>query len=177
MSDLNDWISTLERTVAPPGTYATYYPSSTDDDLAGYLMDAFCESQLEGFFTTGFSIDLDSGIVTPDLPDSGLRLITIYAAITIMRGQILNTKTKQLYKAGTAESDVEYSPNVLVKALASLEAAKAVIVQRLLQSGAAYAIHMVDQYFVRDVQPAGDYWAYYDANIDRAYDYNAPWAG
>ncbi len=153
MSDLNDWVETLKRTVAPPGTFATFYPNTTDDDLAGSLMDGFGEAQLDTFFSVGYALDLDTGVITPDVEQAGLRLITLYSAVDILRANIMNIKTKVHYKAGTAEYEVDYSPNVLVAALKSLETAKDAIVKRQLTQSAAFAVNVVDQYLARATAP------------------------
>lgn len=149
MSDLADLIETFKRAVARPGTFAVNYPETTDDDLAGSLMDAFGESQLDGFFTTGYVLDLDSAFVDPDLTQAEGRLLVIYAAIRFIEVELLNRPVSTDAQAGKASFRQEFSSNLLRALLDSLQKRRAQLVDKLANSGASSAFYMADQYYLR----------------------------
>jgi hypothetical protein len=47
MTDLADLVESLKREVAIPGTFATVFPTTTDDDPTGALADGVAETQLD----------------------------------------------------------------------------------------------------------------------------------
>lgn len=149
MSDLSDLVETFKRAVARPGTFTDNYPETTDDDLLGSLQDAFAESQLDGFFRTGYVSDLDTGFVDPDLTQAEGRLIVIYAAVRFIEVEILNRPVRTDAKAGKAAFASEFSSNLLKALLDSLQRRKDQLVELLAQNGAAAAFYMADAYYVR----------------------------
>lgn len=175
MTDLADLVEPLKRYVAVPGTFATVFPTTTDDDLTGSLLDGFGECQLDGFMIRPvYSADTDTGLVSPDLSRGQMSLITLYAATTIIKTQLLNLKTITRYEAKGLVYDVEQSANVLTTILKELNDRKALIILRQTLAGASAAFTMADSYFLKAVgyfPGTEDY--YYGPELDRAYDYNA----
>lgn len=150
MTDLSDAaVDQLKRAVATPGDFDSFYPNTTDDDVLGALQDAFAECQLDGFFLTGFTVDLNAGTVDPDLTLAQIRLVVIYAAINIIRVELMNRKNKQHYQAGTAVSETETSSNILTAILKQLADQKQRILTQAYNYGAGRAFEMADAYVVR----------------------------
>lgn len=170
MSDLNDWVESLKRAVAPPGQFDTYFPDTTDDDLLGSMLDAYGECQLDGFFTSGWDLT-DAGIITPDIGRGQAALLVIFAGVRIIQTQLLNFKSEQKYEAAGAIFDVKTSSNVLTSILKQMNDRKKDLILRLRTNSASSAFSMADAYILKAVgspfTPAG-----YD---DRAYDYNFPY--
>ena len=157
MSDLNELVETFKRAVARPGTFATLYPETTDADLAGSLMDAFAEAQLDGFFASGYELDLDAAEVTPDLTLAEGRLVSIYAAVRFVESELISRKSRTQYEANGAKYDVEYSASLMTQLLKSLQDRKAQIVTTLISTGASSAFYMADQYFARAMESSYGY--------------------
>lgn len=158
MTDISDQVEQLKRAVAVPGKFEIYYPETTDDDLTGALEDAFAQCQLDGFFPT-YQLDLNTGLVTPDLLLSEIRMIVLYSSIRIIQTQLMNTKNQTRYEAGGAVYDVQTSSNVLTAILNELVTEKKDIITRLQQVSTAAAYATVDAYFTRAVT-RGPYWGY-----------------
>lgn len=177
MSDLNDWVDALKRAVAPPGEFDTLFTDSTDDELLGYLLDAFGECQLDGFFNANPSyVAADSGTVTPDLNRGQMALIIIYASVRIIQTQLMNMKNRQRYEAKGAVYETETGSNILTTTLKQLNDRKLEIIQRLRTYTASAAFDMADGFFIKAVGPfPGSELYYYGGDIDRAYDYHSPW--
>lgn len=175
MSDLNDWVESLKRSVATPGEFETFFPDTTDDDLVGSLLDAFGECQLDGFFlTTGPGgstyAATDAGVVTPDVTRGQVSLIIIYAACRIIQTQLLNLKNRQHYEAKGAVFETEQASNVLTAILKQFSDRKLQIISRLRIYSASAAFAMADGYLIK----ATDSGIYYGGELDRAYDYHSP---
>lgn len=130
--DLSDYTTVLKRAINPPGT--DLFSSMTDDELAGYLADAFWEASLDGFLHA-WACDED-GVVTPvdssgaDLPRADVSLIVLYASIKMLRNKILNTPTVFQAGAGGATFERQYSANMLTEVLQQLKDAKEKIIER-----------------------------------------------
>lgn len=144
MSDLSDLVEAYKREAAIPGTFATSFPSTSDDDILGSLMDAFGEAQIDGFFGEA-ELDLDAGTVTPDLSTAGAHLIVMYAAMRLVRQQLRSTKTK--YKAGPVE--LEQSASALTEELRQLERRRNGFIEQAIRLGRAQGVT-----FVADLYPA-----------------------
>lgn len=149
MSDLGDLTDALKLEVAVPGEFATTFPNTTDDNLADTLTHAFARAQLDGWFGT-MTLDLNQGLVSPDLSTAGGAVVVIYAAEIILQSKILSLKTRSVYEAGPTKYESDQSANVMVQVLKDLQARK----QRLLDQAqaarfAAQPILMVDQYATR----------------------------
>lgn len=145
MTDLADLAEAFKREVAIPGTFLTAYPSVSDDDIAGALMDAFSEAQLDGFFGS-LDLDVDAGEVTPDLSNAGAALVVMYAGMRMVRQQIRATKTR--YKAGPVE--LEQSAGALTEELKFLERRKTQLLQNAIRAGRGVgSVFTLDAYAVR----------------------------
>lgn len=126
MTDLTELVDSLKREVAVPGTFATVYKSTTDDDLVGSLMDAFAAAQLDGFFLNQ-TLDLFTFQVTPDLSPAGRAAVLIYAAERILTMQVMGLRQRSLYEAGSVKYETENSAQVLTQILKSLAERKKLV--------------------------------------------------
>lgn len=174
MTDLADAIPSLQRAVATPGTFATTYADTTDDDLLGCLMDGLAEVQMDGFLNA-YALD-DNGIVTPDLSRGQVALILIYSACRWVQSEIKNVKSSVRYKAGTAEYETSQGTTVLNELLKEWTARKKEILTRGLTAAAGLMFTMADRAFINAVNPIPgssiyDFWA---DDLGRAYDAGPP---
>lgn len=122
--DLSDYIGTLKRQVIPPGS--TLFSSVTNLQWVAYLSDAFWEARLDGFMVGYEEVD---GEIAPtdggsDLDLKYVALVALYAGITILRTQILNTKTQFKAKAGSVEFEQQNSATMLAEMLKQLRQTK-----------------------------------------------------
>lgn len=186
MTALGDWVESLKRYLATPGTFATQFPDTTDDDLAGALADGFAECQMDGYFIRSsatilggagqtYTLDVDNQAVTPDLVPGQMALVVLYAATTAVRAQLLNLQNKQKYSARGADYETEQSSNVLTAMFKDLSNRKQTILQRAISTNAGIAFAMADSYFIKAVGVyPGLESVYYGQDVDRAYDYHDP---
>lgn len=153
MTDLGDHIETLQRSVAVPGTFATIFPDTTDDDLIGSLMDAYAEAQMDGFFAgpSGPALDLDTAVITPDISLAQVRLVVLYAAYQIISTQLLNLKNKVRYEAKGVIYETEQASTVLTGLLKSFGDRKALLLLRAQRLGAGSVFVMADKYYMAAV--------------------------
>jgi len=130
--DLYDHVPSLLREVNPPGI--DVFTAATEDDMVGYLSDAFWEASLDGF-VQDWTCD-EEGLITPlevggeDLPRAQVSLIILYAGIKVLRNRILNLNTQFSAKAGPVEFEQQNSATMLVEQLKQLKATK----DRLLET-------------------------------------------
>lgn len=153
--DLNDSLDSLRFLVARPGTFATFYPETTDDMILRTLVDGFAEAHLEGLLLD-YDCDED-GILTPDLNRGQVALVVLFAAVRFLRSELINRNTSVRYKAGSAEYETAQGIQLLRDLLASLQAQKDRLVDLVDAYGGARAFYMADQYLTRvvaDYQPA-----------------------
>jgi hypothetical protein len=140
--DLSDYVETVRREVAPPGS--TTFDTVSDDVFTGYLADAFWEVKLDGFMEP-FACD-SAGIVLPindaqvqaglssytpsdydatvDIGREQIALICLYAGIKIIRNRLIEQPAKTRAKAGPVEFEQDYSANLLVEMLKELQSVK-----------------------------------------------------
>jgi hypothetical protein len=144
-TDLNDLIPALKRAVAVPGTFATFYPNTTNTDLVGSLMDAFGQAQIDGFFLEQ-TLDVDLETVDPDLSSAGQQVVVLYAAEAILRAQIMSLKQRVAYEAGPVKYETENSASVLTTILKDLTARRIAMQDQAaeVRRGATFA--MQDMY-------------------------------
>lgn len=148
--DLSESIASLRDLVATPGTFATFYPDTTAEDLLRVLEDALAECQLERMLR-GHSVE--DGYVTPALSQGQVALVVIFAAVRFMRASLLNANASVTYKAGSAEYSTSTSASLLKAILDDLKAQK----DRLIDAAAGgdgpgagnVAFYMADQYLAR----------------------------
>ena len=146
-TDLFDLVPALQRSVAVPGTFATFFPETTDDDLAQTLLDAFAEAQLDGFFPT-YTADND-GLVTETLTRAEQALIIIYASVRILQSEIRNRKTHVRYEAGPTVFEEDQGSSTLVEMLKQYRERKKELRQQGLKGDAGAAFYMADAYLMR----------------------------
>lgn len=175
MSDLSEAIPSLQRAVATPGTFATTYPTTTDDDLLGTLMDALSEVQMDGFLND-HSLDVNTGLVTPDLTQGQVALVLIYGACRWVQSELKNVKNQVHYKAGTAEYETSQSANVMNALLNDWTTRKQQILQRGLTAAAGLIFTMADRAFINAVTPlpGSDIFDFWADDLSRAYDASPP---
>lgn len=154
MISLSDYVDSLRREITPPGS--SEFATVPDDDLAGYLTDAFWDARLDGFLGT-FSADVD-GVVTPDIGREGIALVILYAGIKIIRNKLLSTNTRLTAKAGPVEFTTENSANLLVEMLKELSAVKSRLLLLQLSYG---SVTMIDAFSTRSWSPSS-YGGYLD---------------
>lgn len=134
--DLIDYVGSLKREVAPPGS--TIFSAISDSSWMNYLTDAFWEAKLDGFFVN-FECDED-GIVrntssaTPDVSREMVQLIVLYAGVRVLRNKVLNTNTRFRAKSGDVEFEQETGALMLSEMLKQLKAQKATLLDRTLDT-------------------------------------------
>lgn len=148
--ELVDLVPSLQRAVAPPGEFTTYFPNTTDGDLAALLADSVAEAQLDGFMSTK-SLDLEDESISPDLVPGEMALVVLYGAGRVLRTKIANLKNHTRYKAGSAEAETEQSASVLVELLRSTDARKKQLLDDARQGRAGMAFSMVDLYVSKSI--------------------------
>jgi len=149
MTDLSDSVASLKRVVARPGTFTSFFPETTDDDLTQTLMDGLASAQLDGMLGD-YDMD-DDGEVTPDLTRPQTALIVMYGGAILIRAELFNRKTHRRYEASGAVFEEDQATNILRDLLKNLEGRIKAIVQLAVDSGAGAAFHMADAYYIRQV--------------------------
>lgn len=155
---LEDFVSSLQREINPPGT--NVFSGATTTEFIGYLSDAFWEARLDGFLEN-FTCDED-GMVDPitgteDLSREETALIIIYAGVKILRNRIMNMNTNFRAKAGSVEFEQQNSATMLTEMLKQLQATK-----DLLRSKSEEATHL-DEIF--DALPMRAYYFSLTADV------------
>lgn len=142
-----DW---FRREVAVPGTFATLYPTTTDDDIAGALVDGFWKARLDGWLPT-FAATSDTFTVTPALTMTALGVVIIYAGVRFVQNEIKNLPTHRKYDApGGLGVETDYAPTVLTERLKELQQEKADLLEMARNpSGRRPSVIMHDGYAIR----------------------------
>lgn len=148
--ELLDLVPSLQRAVAPPGEFATFFPNSTDDDLAATVADAIAEAQLDGFLS-GYALDLNAGTVLPDLSSPQQALVILYGMARVVRARIANLRNRTRYRAGPTEAEEETSATVLVQMLRDISARKREVLEDAKRGNVARAFAMVDMYVAKSI--------------------------
>ena len=143
--DLTDLADSLKRAVASPGEFATYFPFTTNDDLAATLADALSESQLDGFLSR-VNLDVESVTTDVELSPAQQALVVLYARGRIIVSRLLNLKTHTRYKAGPVEAEVEQAASVLTELLKETNARKAQLLDDAKAGNGITSFLMVDMY-------------------------------
>ena len=151
MDNVATLVEPLQRAVAVPGTFATAYPNTSEDDLTGMLLDGLAEAQLDGFFS-----DLTYGVDPEDEPTYGIldtevgqpesALIVIYAATRLLSNELTSRKTHIRYEASGAVFEQDQSAQVLTERLKELNGRLKDIRERAQLAGMASAFYMADMY-------------------------------
>lgn len=147
MTDLADLVDPLKREVAVPGTFATMFPDTKDDDLIGTLADGLAETQLDGWML-GLRLDLDTNLTTPDLSLAGRALIVVYSGIRILRNALANQSSHVRYESAGNVYETDRGAGLMKEALSDLNKRRAGLIDlRLKRSGTA--VYTRDGYMVR----------------------------
>lgn len=150
MTDLATLVEPLKREVAVPGTFATAYASTQDDDLKNSLMDAFANANLDGFLLD-YQLDLSTAIVTPDLPPAGRAILVTYAAERILFAKIAGLKNRALYEAGPVKYETEQSASVLTQLLKMIQERRRELLSKLSVTGTVTRDMFLDRYLGSEV--------------------------
>lgn len=150
-----DIVDSFKRSLAVPGEFDTYFPNSSEDDLAFTLLDAFGECQLDGFFTS-YTAD-DDGLITEDLTRAEKALLVIYASVRVLRSEIRNRKSHKRYEAGSVVFEEDQAASVLTQLLKSYEEEKKELRKQGLRGNVGGAFYMADMYVMRAV--GATYWS------------------
>lgn len=134
--NLSVLVPSLQRAVAPPGEFDTYFPDADDADLTARLADAVAEAMLDGFLLDN-DLDIDEFVISPDLKSSEQALVVLYAMARVLTTQIANLKTRTRYKAGPVESETETAASVLVELLKETNARKQQLLAQAQSRGLA----------------------------------------
>ena len=148
--ELIDLVPALQRAVAPPGEFTTYFPNTTDADLSATLADAMAEAQLDGFLAS-VSLDITTESTAPDLTNPQQALVVLYAMARILHARVANLKNRTRYKAGAAEAETEQSASVLVELLRSVKERKKAMLEEARTGRMANAFAMVDMYLAKSI--------------------------
>lgn len=166
--DLSTLVPALERRVAPPGQFSTYFPDATPSEMEARLADALGEIQMDGF-ATQYSLDSTLTQMSPDpVPMSLQQLMVMYAMANVIQAQILFTKTKQVYKAGTVESDTEQASGVLQELLKEVNERKREFIKYARAGAMGKAFGMVDLYVTHSLGFIDPYWGNLAPNLGYA---------
>lgn len=156
--ELADYTDSLRRAITPLGS--TSYSDISEDTLTAYLVDAFWQARLDGFFPAYTSNE--DGSVTPIPPETQdfnrawVSLVILYATVQILSNQILGTSTRFSAKAGPVEFEQENSATVLTEMLKRLAAAKQRIIDELVDADDT-TVYLVDAYSTRMLSSASYY--------------------
>lgn len=148
--ELLELVPSLQRAVAPPGEFATFFPNATEEELSASVADAVAEAQLDGFLS-GFVTNSNAGTVTPDLTGPQQALVILYGMGRIIRARIANGKNRTRYRAGPVEAEEEQSATVLVQMLKDISARKKELLEDAKAGNLAKAFAMVDMYVAKSI--------------------------
>lgn len=156
MDELADAVTSLQYLVARPGTFATFYPETTDAMVLQCLIDGMAEAHLEGLL---LSYDADEdGVLTPALSSGQAALVTLFAAVRFIRAELLNRNTSVVYKAGSADYETTQATNILRDILKGLTGQRDKLIDAAAGGSGSdagnVAFFMADQYLVRAWAPA-----------------------
>lgn len=154
--DLSDLASDLQITLNAPGENA--YSTVSEDEWVNRLRNAFWDAVLDGLIP-GYSES--EGLISP-IDTSGVllardqqQLIIMYAAISIVRNQLLTLKTVFRAKSGNNEFETQQSAIVLKALLDEFSSRRIYILGRLADTGIARDTYYIDSYTSR--QQSYDY--------------------
>ena len=149
---LLDLVPSLQRALAPPGEFATFFPLATDDDMVASLADSIAEAQLDGFLSS-HTMNLNAGTVAPDLTGPQQALVLLYGMARVVRARIANGKNRTRYRAGPIEAEEEQSATVLVQMLRDINDRKKQLLDDAKMGNTARAFAMVDLFVARSIHP------------------------
>ncbi len=146
-TDLAIYTDAVRNVIARPGTFADLFPETTDDHLVALLADALAEAHLMGLLLD-YEAD-DTYLTRPVLTSGQGALLTLFAGLRLIRGELLNRITSAKYVAGPVSSETTYATNILRDIMKALETQKEDIVTSLIRGvGAESAFMMADSYVI-----------------------------
>lgn len=152
--ELADYVDTLRREITPPGS--SLFTDVDDDVFSDYLVDAFWEARLDGFFQ-GYDVTLDGAVTPlgsmPDFPREGIAVLTLYAAIKILRNRILSSQSRFKAVAGPVEFETQNSPSLYTEMLRQLQGMKSRLIEMSPSGSAVSYVALVDGFAARSVGP------------------------
>jgi hypothetical protein len=148
--ELIDLVPSLKRALAAPGEFATFFPSSTDNDLAATVADGVAEAQLDGFLSS-ISLDVLNASTSPDLSNAQQSLVILYSMSRVLTARVANLKNRTRYKAGNVEAETEQSASVLVELLRTTKERKKALLEEAKMGNLANAFAMVDMYVAKSI--------------------------
>jgi hypothetical protein len=160
MDTLDDLVPSVKNVVARPGTFATLFPETTDDDLVLVLRDGLAEAQLQGLLTKvdatedGALVDAADETLSVDISNAAGAIVVLFGGARLITAELLNRAYSRRYKAGAVEFEEVQSANLLQDVLRGLEARKAGVIAVATQaanSASGAAFHMADIAGVRDL--------------------------
>jgi hypothetical protein len=146
MDTLEDLVPSLKNTVSRPGTFATFFPETTDDDLILVLRDGLAEAQMHGLQSD--LVAEEDGTLSVDVPAAVGGLILLFSAARLIQAELFNRVTNRRYRAGTAEFEETQATNILRDILKGIENRKTAIISELATGGGT-GFFMADAYGVR----------------------------
>ena len=149
--DLEDLIPDLKTEINVPGN--DLYETVDDEAWVGYLRNAFWTAHLDGLMSgyteeEGFISKLNSPSADAMTRDQQ-QLIVMYAAIQIVRNQLIQENTVFRAKAGSVEYETQKSPNVLRALLEDLSERRKYILERLAEDGKFKGTIYIDHFVAR----------------------------
>jgi hypothetical protein len=148
MSDIDDMIPALKRSVSIPGGFDAAFPTAVDADLVGLLFAAVAEAQLDGFLVS-YVVDAAAETVTPDMSREGAvnaagALVLIYATYRVVLNELRNVQNRVSYVAGPAKYEVERTASLLNEILRQLNDRKKELLRRAEQGQWATEVYVSD---------------------------------
>lgn len=157
MTDLGEATTSLANTIARPGTFATLFSETTDNDLVDVLRDGFAECQMEGMFSDYTDTD---GVIDPDLTNGETATVVLFAAVRLLRAELANRASHVRYEAGPVTFEEDRSAQVLRQVFDDMRAQKARMTNLLSETGNAGSVFLLaDAYVARTVEDGASVYA------------------
>jgi len=147
MEELADLVPSLRNVVARPGTFADFFPETTEDDLIAVLVDGLAECHMEGLLLR-YEAD-EAGTLTPALTSGQGALVLLFAGVRLIRAELFNRATSRKYVASSASFEEIQATNILRDIMRELKEQKARVVDAQATGGSGHAFFMADQYLAR----------------------------
>jgi len=147
VTDFHTQVGWLKREVAVPGTFATVFPNTTDEDLAMALVDGFYKARLDGWLP-GVECDPDTAVPTPAISMAAMALVVVYSGIKFVSNQIKELNTVFRAKSGNEEFETQKGPSILVERLKEMQAEKNDLLVQA-RKPTARPVYMHDGYAIR----------------------------
>jgi len=146
-TDLSDHVEWMKREVAVPGTFASLFPTTTDDDLSAALVDGFYRAKLDGWFPR-IEADPDTFEVTPAISLTAVALVVVYSSIKFVQNEIKNMDSRFLAESAGNRFEREKAPTILTERLKELTAERNDLLAQARRPSAR-PVYMHDGYAIR----------------------------